>query len=183
LKNNPVAKRYAKALYEIACEKDKVSLVYQELEDILIILTQNQVQSFLLAPEIAKPQKERFLVDSFTDKIHPLVLNFLKLLIHKTRIDLFAQIVAEFKRFVDDHENRLHAKVTSAFPLPDKELDKIKAILGKVTNKNIVLENNIEKSILGGLVIDVAGTRLDSSMKHKIKKMQESLLSADSSRS
>jgi F-type H+-transporting ATPase subunit delta len=179
LKPHPVAKRYARALFELAEQYQILEGVGDQVHSFRRIFEkEDRLGVFLRAKEIDKSHKIEVLKKLLKDKVTPLVLNFLVLLVSKGRLELIPEILLQFDRAVDERNNRIHAKVTTAVPLDKDQLSEIEKMLSASLRGEIVIEQSVDRQILGGVIINVQGKVFDGSLNHKLLKMRTELKKA-----
>ncbi len=175
MKPHPLAKRYAKALYELAEEKQIVQAVYDEVNSFGSLFEQNsQFRDFLCAPKI-ETRKKLQVVEQLLENSLPLFYTFMVLLIKKERQSLFSHIVFEMRRIFDQRNNRIRAQLTTAIALPAEKSDQIQSMLSKRFGAQVLLETNVDPDLLGGLIVRVEGKVLDASLRSQIKALTRSM--------
>ena len=176
MRPHPLAKRYAKALFELAFEKEQLDQVLGEVRDFADLLKVNRkLHAYLYSPEIEKERKNLFLQELLADKLTPLFYHFLLLLIRKGREKYYPEIVFEFNRLYDRQKNRIRVKLTSVVPLDKSQLAEAEKILAESLRAHIVLENKVDESILGGLIVQINGKVIDGSLMHQLETLRRNL--------
>ena len=142
-----VASTYANALYSLAREENAEDQMLRQLDALQTAFSQEPAFIGLLsAPELPKQERCRILDDSFREKVHPYVLNFMKLLTEKGYMRHFSDCCKEFH----DHYNRDHGilpvRVMSAVPMSSEQTEKLKAKLSAITGKTVELRCKIDPS-------------------------------------
>ena len=99
-------------------------------------------------------------------------------MIDRQRIADLAQIARSYRAMVDQQAGRVRATVTSAGPLTDDELSRLREALGRMTGRSIVLEAKTDSALLGGVVAQVGTTMLDGSLRTQLERMREELKNA-----
>ena len=177
MKLNPVAKRYAKALFESADESDQLEQIKQEVNAFDGILKeQSRLRAYLFTPEIDKQKKMDIVAQLFKDKASPYFLNFVLLLIKKGRQDEYHDVVVEFNRLYEKKINRISATVTSAVKLDETILNEIEKKLASVWKSKVLLTNKVDSAILGGFIVKVEGRAIDGSLRKQLELMREQLI-------
>lgn len=167
---------YGEALYDLA----KGENLTEEISSQLTVLE----ESFSAAPEflkllscqnITKEERCAVLDSSFRGKVHPYVLNFLKILTEKGYAKQFPQCCASYKdRYNEDHDI-LPVKAVSAVPLSSEQSLRLRRKLGELTGKQIMLTNVVDASILGGMRLDYDGKRLDDTVSGRLNALRDRL--------
>jgi F-type H+-transporting ATPase subunit delta len=172
-----VAKRYAKAIFEIGLEEGNYGTLLSELQDFCDTLEENPevkeaIESFVYNSKEKKDVLEAVLKGkSYMDT----TTRFLMLVFEKKRMPFIGQILDGFKALVEDHEGIERVQVTVPKALSEKQREEILRTLSETTGKKIVLEEMVEPSIIGGLIIKAGSTVYDGSVKHQIHKLGENL--------
>jgi len=115
--------RYAKALFSLAQDENKLDKVANDLGDLKALLDTNaDFSKFIINPLISGNKKAEVLKNLFSDKLDPLTLNFLYLLSNKKRINVLDQILVKFDDLLLKHRNQVVAELTSTSSLDEQQL-------------------------------------------------------------
>jgi F-type H+-transporting ATPase subunit delta len=170
-----VAKRYAKALFELAAQQNIVSEVEAQLKLISETLEQNQdVGKFLSLPSIEPAKKTALLKAAFGDQVSALVLNTLELLITRRRQAAISGVYEAFTKIAGEALGQAHATVYAASALTDEELAGVAAEFGQITGKKIIAQQVVEPELLGGLQVRIGDRLYDGSLSGKLERLQKS---------
>jgi F-type H+-transporting ATPase subunit delta len=170
-----VAKRYAKALFELASAQQIVSEVEAQLKLIVETLEQDhEVQKFLSLPSIDSGNKIAVLKTAFGDRVSALVLNTLQLLVSRRRHQAIADVYAAYTKIAGDSLGQAHATVYSAKALSDEELAGVAAQFGQLVGKTIIAEQIVEPALLGGVQVRIGDRLYDGSLSGKLDRLQKS---------
>lgn len=173
---NVVANRYAEALFQIGEEEDLTDLLYQELSDVVKIMDENKdFYSILKSPVISKREKISLVDNIFEGKININLKNFLKILIEKSRISFISDMAICYKELLNEKKNVLEGFAISAVPMKKEEIKELEEKLSQKYNKNITLENKVDQSILGGILVRLGNEEIDGTVKTRLSKMKEQL--------
>ena len=104
-----------------------------------------------------------------------IMTSFLNLLIEKKRADILPEIAYELQVMVDKDLNISHGSIISAFELDQTLLGKIQATLEKLTGNKVILETQVDPSIIGGIIAKVGDLVLDGSIKTQLNGLKESI--------
>ncbi|MFC3772132.1 F0F1 ATP synthase subunit delta [Paenibacillus sp. GCM10012303] len=175
-KETILAKRYAKALFEVARERGKVSDVEQEIQVIAGALDANPEYVKLLEhPNIDASVKTSMLKQVFEGKVSEELLNTLQLLLQRGRESVIRDLAVQYSLIANDALGQAQAKVYTPLPLSAEESDKIAAAFGQVVGKTIRVENIVEPSLLGGLQVRIGDRLYDGSLSGKLQRMEKTL--------
>lgn len=176
-KQEPVSKRYAKALYELAHERGEVKNIQEDFAGITETLRSDPQLMQALSTYVFSTEDREKLMDELSKKmeLHPIVQRFLQLLAAKNRVRLIEQIYLAFREIVDASNGLVRGTVMTVDALTDAETADLSQAFSRKFNKQVVLEPVIDKDILGGLVVKVQGMTFDGSLKTTIRRLKENL--------
>lgn len=176
MSNIPVARRYARALMDVA--GDKADQVLEELESVTVFLEgQPDILAAISSPALTRVQRTS-LVGALLKAIptlSPTSVNLLKLLTDRNRFPSVPAIARQLRELVDARLGRLRGQVTSATPLAQEQVAAITRSLEAMTKKKVLLEPRVDKSLLGGVVAQVGAKVYDGSLKSQLKAMSQVL--------
>ena len=109
------------------------------------------------------------------NKINNDLKNFLKILVEKGRISSLKSIELTFKELLNDKHNIIEGTVISAIALTEKQVKELEEKLSKKYNKNVTLENEVDQSILGGVLVRLGNTQIDGSVKTRLNYIKDQL--------
>lgn len=171
MRQSKVAKRYAKALFDLALETKKLEEVKN---DLMVIRGAHHAQlSLLLASPVVSGEKKNQLFDAvFAQHIQPLTQSFFRLIFHKGRAVVIQNIVDSFLDMYRQHKGIRVVEVTTAVAVSDE----VRAAILKQLEENsmlkgmsIELKEKVDPSILGGLVVQVDDKLFDASIRHDLQ--------------
>jgi F-type H+-transporting ATPase subunit delta len=168
------ARRYARAVFEIALEKQRLDEWQSGLEKLAQLAQDKSVVSFLESPDIRFEDKAGLLSERLNDT-EPLVLNLVYLLLARGKFGILADINAEYQNMLDNYHNIERAKVTTAVPLDDEDRQRLTKQLGDIIGKNVIIDPDVDPELIGGLVVRVAGKLLDGSTRGKLEALKREL--------
>ena len=175
-----VTRRYARALFELANEKNQLTQVSDDLHTIKDICKRSEDFNRLLeSPVIKTSEKRRVFLKLFEKRVYPLTYFFLELLLEKNREDMLLLIIEHFMGLLDESRGIVRGDLQTAFPFTDKQLTSLKERLDHLTGKNVVLDQNVNPGLLGGFIVKLDDTVIDTSLKNQLTKMRESMISGD----
>lgn len=173
-------RRYALALYEVAEEKNKVEEFLKDLRTICDLIENNKdFYEVIKHPQISTKKKKQTFINIFKGKIDDELLSFLLILIEKDRILFLREKLREMEKINLEKNNTLLAKVKTAVPLLDDELNELKENLRKKYNKKIIITAEVDKSLLGGVYVRVGNDVIDGTVKSKLNEIKDLMLKID----
>ncbi|MBQ7953717.1 MAG: ATP synthase F1 subunit delta, partial [Clostridia bacterium] len=148
---------------------------YKEALGTVVELFEENLQYTDFLSTFAIPLEERLnaLETAFSDKIPRDVLSFLKLLCEKRHIGEFSECVEEYNTMYNEICGISNAKVTSAVELSKNEKASLVKKLEKMSGKKTLVEYTVDKSIIGGLIVETDGKIIDSSLRKHLNDVKD----------
>ena len=140
-----------------------------------VIKNNKELDNVLKSPLVAKNEKTQLIEALFNNKINNNLKNFLKILVEKGRISSLKSIELTFKELLNDKHNIIEGTVISAIALTEKQVKELEEKLSKKYNKNVTLENEVDQSILGGVLVRLGNTQIDGSVKTRLNNIKDQL--------
>ncbi len=177
MKNDILARRYAKALFVVGKEENALDAYAATLQEFGALY-----------------QSTPLVRDGLTNKMYPLdvrakvmaeivasagvsgiMANFLNLLAQKNRVEVLPEIATTFQAMVDEERNVCQGLIITAKELQPALQEKTKATLEKITGKQVVLKTQVDPTIIGGMIAKVGDLVLDGSIKTQLEGLKESI--------
>jgi len=177
VKNNElIASRWAKALVELVGEDEKVSK--EEVLDNLRTISDtfkssDELSEVINNPSISTDEKQAVLSKLFEGKILPIVFNYIFALNLKKRINIIEQIAVEYEKELNRINNITHIDITSAIELTDEKKNSIKSRIAEKLNRDVIVNWDVNKDIIAGLVFNIDDTVVDNSIRNKLNDLQK----------
>ena len=169
-----VGRRYSKAIFEIAEEKNQVKEIYEMLNSAMVLYrTDKEFKNFILNPLIDNEQKKSVLNEIF-GKNNSENLNILLYILDKGRMNCIKYIVAEYLKIYYRKNRILDVKATFTKELTDEQKKKLIDKLSQKTGKEINLEIKVDKDILGGGIIKIGDKIIDGSIRRELDNWRKS---------
>ena len=171
------ARRYARALFQIAREDRRVGEVLGELDTLATMLDENEsLRNALLTP--LHPVEERKAVMKSVSQasgVSASVTNFYSYLIDQRRLVDFYGIREEYQRLANEDAGLMTAVVTTASPLDDRRKDRLRRALSERTGQEVQLDIQIDPTLIGGAIAKVGGMVFDGSLRTQLSKLRANL--------
>jgi len=165
------AKRYARALFELAKEKKQLDEVLDEFRIFLAIVEKdNDLQSLLKLPNVT--QREQELIHYLKKSYSEILFNFLQLVLKNNRYSILRQIFSDYQSQYDKFNNLIRAEVVTAIALTDELSTDLIQKLKDYYKADIRIVNKIDPSIIGGIIIRINGQVFNASVLEKFNKMK-----------
>lgn len=129
----------------------------------------------LSSPSLTKAERCQILDDSFRGKVHPYVLNFLKILTEKGYMRHFGDCYKAYTAHFDQDNGIVRVTAVTAVALTDSQSARLTEKLSRSTGKQVILHNRVEPGVLGGVRLDYDGQRLDDTVSHHLDAVRELL--------
>ena len=173
-----ISKTYGDALFELAVEKNKVDVLAEEIEQLKGVLSENEEFGRLMNhPKIIKEEKIQVAKNVFEGRISDELLGFITIIISKDRYKDIDAILDYFIAEVKRYKGIGVATVTTAVPLKEEQCKKIEQKLLDTTQyTKMEMHYDLDKSLIGGMVIRIGDRVVDSSIKTKLNELQKELL-------
>ena len=173
-----VSKTYAQALFELAVEEGKTTDFLEEAVALLEVLRSNaEFGQFMNHPKIQKEDKLEVVKNVFREKLSREMLGFLVTIVEKDRYGEIEAIQEDFIASVKEYSNIGTAYVTTAIAINEQEKQDIESrLLATTRYKTIECIYDVDKSLIGGMVIKMGDRVVDSSIRTKLDKLQRELL-------
>jgi F-type H+-transporting ATPase subunit delta len=175
--SSSIAKRYARAFFEIAEEEKQFEKYYNELQSFSEIVDGNENLKEFLANPIFDQHDKRDVVDAVLNKIGMtgITANFLRLLADKRRIGIMADIVVCYRELMDSALKKQRVRVKTAFPLSNELSEHLKKGMEALTGKQIELTIEQDASLLAGVVVRVGDVLYDGSIRAQLNHIRNLL--------
>ena len=174
------AERYSLALYELSTESNVTSQIEEQSLSILKLLEQSQDFSNLIKDPTTSQDDLLKVVNTISEnyKFDQLLKNFLSFLIQKRRFFFVERILKSFIEICSEKRGELKAELKSAKELSNDEITQITEELTKNFSSKIKLNYKHDESLIGGLVVQVGSTMVDTSIKSKLQQIENRMIEA-----
>jgi F-type H+-transporting ATPase subunit delta len=169
-----VARRYARAAFDIAAAAGQVEEWLRDLRVVESVLRREDVLALLENPAVPFADKRR-VVESTLVGLDPLRLSFVYVLVEHGRASHISEVVAEYQAALHAYQGIAVAEVTTAIPLDEAESRAVAEHLERLVGKRIVLEKTVDPTILGGIVARIGDRLLDGSIAGQLRSLRRDL--------
>jgi len=173
-----LAKRYARALVEVAASSGELDPVSRELGEFAALLReQRPLRLFFANPSIQRRGKVAVCEQIATKLgVRPLTSSFLRVLLEAGRLGELESVLRAYEGLVDERLGRVKAVVTSAVPLAAETQEQLRQQLQARLGKQVYLETRQDPGLLGGMVTRIGSVLYDGSLKTRLLKLREELV-------
>ncbi len=178
MSSEAIARRYARAVFELGKEQKNLPVLARDLADFSAsFVKSDELRMVLSSPLVAEDQREAVLKDiGQRMSLSETALSTLRLLAKRRRLTALPDIVGQLEKLVDEDATTLRATVTSAGPLGETYLGKLRAELEKATGNKVVITHVQDPSLIAGIVTRIGDRVIDGSVKARLESFRESLL-------
>ena len=165
---------YAKALLGFGQQAGNLDELIEALDGVVDTLDSLPgFQAALESPRISLADKKGLLDKAFSGRVGDSMLNFLKVVAEKGRLDCLPAIRAAAHRLHDEMAGRVRAELITAIPVAESVRQKLQTRLGEVLGKQVVLAASVDPQIIGGMVVRVGDTVYDGSVSNQLKRVRQ----------
>lgn len=164
---------YAQALLSVAQSNDATDRFGQDAAFLTELLSASSELSQLIENPIINPDVKKGVIRQLAvEQVHPLMLNFLMLLVDRGRIPFIDRICAQYQALLRELNQSVLAEVTSAVPLSDPQQDEIRQkVLAMTGARQVDLSTSLDSELIGGVVIKVGSQIVDASLRGQLKRI------------
>ncbi len=178
MKDLTAARKYSSVLFDLAKQSDEVD----KTGDGLKLLKESykaipEFRSFIFSFQFENEQKINALENIFGESFTDLLSKFTKTLIDNKRQDLIPDISDSYSNLAMDSKNQLLVTALTSEKMSDEMAKSVKAALDKFVGKDVEIESTVDPSIIGGIILRIGNTVVDGSVRGKLARLREDLLS------
>ena len=171
---------YSQALFELAKESNSTNDVEEQVSSILVLIrTSKDIKEFIKDPT-KKIEDQLKIINAISDqfKFNELLKKFLGFVVSKRRFFYIEKILNDFLFICSNARGEVQAELSAAKNLNEIEINSIKDELSNTFGSNIKLNHKYDPSLIGGLIIKVGSTMIDTSIKSKLQKIEKKMIEA-----
>ncbi|MBA2348209.1 MAG: ATP synthase F1 subunit delta [Solirubrobacterales bacterium] len=173
-----IARVYARSLFEVAQEADKLDTVREQLGEFTDALDGNQELSvFFFSPYFSTEEKKTSLGGAL-EGADPITENFLELLIEKHRMPAVFRVRRELDALWEEENKLLPVQITSAVELESSTVERIGREIGEQTGRKVNLTASVDPDVLGGIVLRVGNQILDATIRTRLESLRKQVAKA-----
>ena len=168
-----VAKRYAKSFFDLAKEKNNLETTYKEVNSFLEIFKKEKlVLNFLNNPVLSNNKKRDVFEKMFGSNCTNFIKSLMIFVIKNKRTNILIQIFEEFNSLFHVEKNIVKVELTTASNISNELRDSIISKVG--SEKKILLDEKVNKSLMGGVLLQIEDKQYDSTVRNRINKIKSS---------
>jgi F-type H+-transporting ATPase subunit delta len=169
------AKRYARAIFELAAADGQVAHWERVLTTVREVLDRADVRHVLENPTIAVQRRQEAVTALLQDRVGREGVNLGRLLVGANRVGDLDAIIEQYRVLADEAAGRVRATATTAVPMSRTDADKLEATLSKRLGRQVRLDNQVDRGIIGGLVLRMGDRVIDASVATRLQQLRRQL--------
>ena len=172
-----LSRRYTKALFQLAREAGQEEKMGQELDSFLAAYAGSELQKVLTNPAFGIDDRKRTLIEVSNQlKLSILAIHFLLLLLERDRLNYLPSIAILYHHWLNEARGRIEAKVVSPGSLDSVMVNRLRDVLHRISGKEVVLQQEIDASLIGGVLVEFEGKVYDGSVRTQLEKMKQRIV-------
>ncbi|MBN2170530.1 MAG: ATP synthase F1 subunit delta [Candidatus Krumholzibacteriota bacterium] len=180
MRHAAIARVYAAALLELARERGEPDALAADLRDLRAALADSPtLRGVLECPEVSGEAKDRILAAVAEGARTELTPRFLRLVVERHREPALLAILEMFEHLRDVEAGRLRGRLRTARPLAEEDRRRLEEALGRSTGREVRLSVETEPDLLAGLVLHLADRMVDGSLRSRLARLRDRLLTAE----
>lgn len=173
-----VARRYARALLEVAEAEGRASALRAELEAAERALRDSrELRQALLHPALSADKKQAIVARVF-HAASPLVVRALELLATRGRLPLLPAVAEEYALALLKSAGIERAQIVTAAPLPAPDLERVKRALESALGTGVEMQASLDPELLGGVLVKIGGRHFDGTLRGRLGALKARLAPA-----
>lgn len=172
-----IARPYAEAVFKLARAKGALSSWLEMLELLTAVATEKQIKALIGNPQVPSGKLREIILAVCGGKLSREGKHLVDLLIENDRLGVLPQLKELYGQLKAQHESVLQAKITSAFPLDEEQLNKLVSVLEKKFQRKVNAQVGVNAELIGGVRIEIGDQVIDSSVYGRLEAMAAALKS------
>ena len=170
-----VASRYAKSLLDLGVEENIEDTLFEDIQMFQNALNNRDLYLLVKSPIIKADKKMSVLQTVFGESLNKVTMSFFDIITRKGREAHLPEIAESFVKLYKKYKHITEVKLTTATPVSDEALNKIKAALlsSTVTDEKVEIETAVDPELIGGFVIEMDDKLYDASVAHKLEQVKK----------
>ena len=168
------SKEYAEALFELAAGENVLEETSDGLITVISALRQTpEYRSLLASAAIGKADRLKALDDAFAGKVPKVLMGVLRMMVSRGHVSALDSMVREYEELSREYRGESTARVLSAVPLKESEAMAIRAELEKRVGHTVIVQCEVDPSLIGGVRVEVDGRVIDGSIRNKLEQIKD----------
>jgi F-type H+-transporting ATPase subunit delta len=169
-----LSRRYTKALFQLAQESQQEEVIGREIVQFHAACRDSELQGVLINPTLGLDRRNNILLQvTKIQQLSPLTVRFLSFLLARDRLKYLPEIVSCYRRLLNEARGRVEAKAVGASPLALALVERLREVLRGISGKEIVLQQETDPNLIGGVLIELEGKIYDGSVLTQLEKLKQ----------
>jgi F-type H+-transporting ATPase subunit delta len=169
-----LSRRYSKALFQLAREAGREEQIGREIEEFYAAYSGSDLNKVLTNPAFSIEARKKILTQIVqAQQLSVLTAHFLAMLLERDRLGHLPGMVSCYRRLLNEAKGRVEAKLVSVAALEPTIVAGVRERLRGISGKDVVLQEETDPSLLGGLLIELEGKVYDGSVRTQLEKMKQ----------
>lgn len=172
-----IAARYAAAIFDIAQEAGARDALEANIADLRAALAESDDLRTLISSPLYSRAEQQGAITAIAQKMDlmPALANALALMASKRRLFVVPQMLQRLADMIAEAKGEVTAEVTSAQPLSDAQSAALAQTLKEKVGRDVSISATVDESLIGGLVVKVGSTMIDSSIRARLDALQNAM--------
>ncbi len=172
-----VARRYARAIYDLAKEKNEQAVVDEQLRFVSEVLySDNKIMKVMEHPKVLK-EKKKAILSEIVKETPGMVSNLLYLLAEKGRLNIFSDLAKQYAKLKNEEEGIMEATAYTAVPLSEQEIAELNKVFAPQSGKkSLRITSVVDPAILGGVKLQIGNVIYDGTLQSQLQKLERRLI-------
>ncbi|OYT70471.1 MAG: ATP synthase F1 subunit delta [Armatimonadetes bacterium CP1_7O] len=172
-----VARRYARALFEVALKQQQLQQTADDLTALRRLMEQSsELRTFFYSPLIPRDRKIARLREALSTQVQLHILRLLELLVEKRREKFLVAVCDEFQRLQEAHQGVVRATIVSAVPLTADEQNALVQKLEQSTGKRIIPTFEVQPELIGGVRVQMGDYQIDGTLRGALDRLRDHIM-------
>lgn len=169
-------KEYGTALYSLCAEEGCTEEARQDLRALSAAFREHPDYLKLLSNlSLEKRERVGIVDETLQGRVHPYVLNFLRILTERGGMLSFRECQEAFEDCYQRDHQAVEAQVTTAHALSEEQKKKLKDKIRAMTGRSPVLREKVDPALLGGVLLEMEGKRYDNTVKSRLESIRQAM--------
>ena len=173
---NEIAQTYAEALFSLALDEKKISLLQEQVKDLSSVIEDNPDFLMLLDSRFMSVNERKEITEKILKEYDEDLINLIKVIIDHNRVSFIQDIFQAFNSLCNDYKGVKEGLLYSAYPLDKNTINHIKKKISQIEHNEVELITKIDPNLIGGVKVVINSHVYDGSIKNQLEKMQVDLL-------